>query len=162
MIIERCKYMRKKQTQGVERRDVNASKRVIIALDLFALGLTYDEIAARAGYRSRGACYDAIQRELQRCIYDKVDEARKLQCFQLDRLHQSLWPHAVGGIDEDGNTIPIDDAAVKHVLDIMERRAKLLGLDAKQNEQSTATNYKKTIVLTHITQKTEVSDGSND
>src|SRR5690348_9478339 len=76
---------------GHKTRDVNAAQKVALALKLRAQKLTYEEIAARCGYGSKGACHNAIQRELSRVITENVDELRREEEYILNCLHAEIW-----------------------------------------------------------------------
>lgn len=129
--------------QRVVNRDVNATQRARLAVELRAQRLTYQEIANAVGYGSAGACRDAIMRELDRCVVKDVEALRTQELDMLDRLHAAVWPLAV----PDGNEEEEDDEqdedkekkrkrkkrvnlfAVDRVIAISERRSRLLGLD---------------------------------
>lgn len=104
-------------------RDLNAAQRVQLALKLKASGFTLDEIAAQAGYGSKGAAHNAIKRELQRVISPKVEELRQEEALILTRLHKRCMAAAM---DESNRGFLF---AVDRVLAIRERWAKLFGLD---------------------------------
>jgi hypothetical protein len=104
-------------------RDVNAANRAAIALDLRAQKLTYEEIAQRCGYASRGACHDAVMRELDRRVVENVDILRREEVAMLDQLHVEVWELAMDK-KNDKRLFAVD-----RVLSIAERRAKLMGLD---------------------------------
>ncbi len=119
---------RKTKTQEVKpTRDVNAGARVIIALDLKLQGYDYDTIAAKAGYASRGAAFNAIQRELQRRIAPKIDLLREIEDARYDALLMKVWPKAMDPDDK------LQLFAVDRVLAISAARRELLGLDAKSD-----------------------------
>ncbi|MCY0917048.1 hypothetical protein OS965_02505 [Streptomyces sp. H27-G5] len=86
-------------------------------------GATYTEIAEELGYSSRGsACVD-VRRALEKHVIEEglaVEAWRELELARLDILQQSIWPEA-----KDGNPRAIETA-----LKILDRRAKLLGLDS--------------------------------
>lgn len=88
-------------------------------LELKRAGLPFDEIAARVGYSNRGSAYRAYQRAMARTLQQPAAEIRQLEADRLDRLQVALWTKAMKG----------DGWAVDRVLSIMERRARLLGLD---------------------------------
>jgi hypothetical protein len=106
-------------------RDVNAAQRATLALQLRTQGQTYEQIAQTCGYASRGACHDAIQRELSRVVVENVDELRREQLVALDRLQDMCWGLAKDP-ENKGRLFAVD-----RILQILERRAKLMGLDAK-------------------------------
>lgn len=104
-------------------RDLNAAQRVQLALQFRALGLTWDEVAAQAGYESRGAAHNAVRRELQRNISPQVEEMRQHEALILEQLHKRCMTAAMN----EGNKGFL--FAVDRVLAIRERWAKLFGLD---------------------------------
>src|SRR5438874_1736904 len=84
-------------------------------------GRPYKEIAQQVGL-SRVRCYQIVKRELARIAAvcrEEAEEVRDLELSRLDALQVGLWERAVGG----------DIKAVEAVLKLMERRARLLGLD---------------------------------
>jgi DNA-binding CsgD family transcriptional regulator len=89
------------------------------ALALRAEGHTYRQIADEMGY-SVGGAYKAVQSALQKIRAEGVAELRALENERLDQLLQALWPAATSG----------KAGAVRAALAILERRAKLWGLDA--------------------------------
>lgn len=89
------------------------------ALDLKLSGETYATIAARLGWRDESGPRKAVYTLLDRVDFEHADEFRTVENAKLDKLHNSYWQAALDG--------DIKSAAV--VLRIMERRAKLLGLD---------------------------------
>ena len=82
-------------------------------------GLTLDEIAKRVGYANPGSVHKALERANARIIREDVDEIRNLEGERLDLLQAANWDNAMQG----------DVPAGALVLRVMERRAKLLGLD---------------------------------
>lgn len=104
-------------------RDVNAATRVQLALKLRAQRLGWDEIAAQAGYGSRGAAHNAVMREMQRCVSQDVEAARREELVMLDMLQASIWPLAMD-VKNRGRLFAVD-----RILSISERRARLMGLD---------------------------------
>lgn len=89
------------------------------ALALRQAGLTYEEIAAQTKYASSGAAFNGIKAALERRnLGDKISDQRVLEMFRFDALQRAYWRQAMGG----------DVKAAQIVLQIMEKRAKLLGL----------------------------------
>jgi hypothetical protein len=119
--------MGKRDTQRVQHRDVNAGKRAALALHLRAQKLTYEEIAQQCGYADRGASYKAVQRELQRTVVENVDELRREDLTTLDVLQAECM--AIFLDKENRGRL----FAADRVLSIMERRAKLMGLDVAKD-----------------------------
>lgn len=146
----------KRTKQGVQNRDANAANRAALAVSLRARKLTYEQIARQCGYGSAAACYNAVQRELQRTVNQNVDELRREELDILNRLHAAIWPLAVCEIGCYPDGLAKDDEeedggekkkkrkgpslyAVDRVLAISERRAKLMGLDVLR-ESNVAAN----------------------
>ncbi len=92
------------------------------ALDLRRTGASYREIAALL-QMSLGNAHRLVRRGLNRHLAkcgELADEIRTLELDRLDALQRSVWPQAEKGKVQ----------AVDRILKIMERRARLLGLDA--------------------------------
>lgn len=129
-------------------RGVCDAERVAIALHLRRDGLTFDAVAAHPGpdgkalYSSRQAAARAVARELRRLPAEEADTLRAVELLRLDELHRQVWPQ-VG--DGDPITCPSCEAvadrapnlhAATTVLRIMERRARLCGLDASDENDA--------------------------
>src|SRR5262245_18532903 len=101
---------------------VQAAVRRKGAIDLRLQGMTYREIAQELGVtptRARQLVSEALA-ALQKDTAESAEELRRLELDRLDQLQSGLWEEAA-----DGNL-----KAVGAVLKIMERRARLVGLDA--------------------------------
>lgn len=90
------------------------------ALELRAEGRTLADIADELGYADKASAHNAITRTLDRHESAAVDELRALEGARLDLLQKAVWPLAMAG----------DLAAVRECVRIIDRRARLLGLDA--------------------------------
>jgi DNA-binding transcriptional regulator LsrR (DeoR family) len=94
----------------------------IQALELRRLGFGYREIAAHLGI-GRTRAHQLVTHAMEESraqVAEAVDAIKALEISRLDGMLRGLWPNArKGGL-----------GAVDRVLKIMERRAKLLGLDA--------------------------------
>lgn len=101
-------------------RRLQAIALAVQALELRKTGETFDAIAARLGYKTRQAAYTAVDRALKRVLQEPTDEVRKIEAERLDALLLAMWTPAQQG----------DQGAIDRVLRIMERRARLLGIDA--------------------------------
>jgi hypothetical protein len=105
-------------------RDVNAAGRVQIALKvLLEEGLTWDEVAARAGYASRGAAHNAVMREFDRCITHDVKELRTRELYMLNRLQARCYKAAIDEGNKDW-TWTID-----RFVALSKRKSELMGMD---------------------------------
>lgn len=88
-------------------------------------GARYDDIAQALGYNSRQAVHDAVKRVLRDLPDESPEQVKALEMSRLDRLQQGLWPLALNG----------NQGAIDRILRIMERRAKLMGIDAPTQTQ---------------------------
>jgi hypothetical protein len=111
-------------------RDVNAVARVDLALRLRATKMTYDNIAKQCGYSNASACRKAVMRELDRCVIKDVEALRTEEAESLDRLEQECWKRLY-----DENFTKSKLFAVDRIIQIKERRAKLMGLDTKVGDE---------------------------
>jgi len=98
-------------------------------------GVSVSEIARRFGV-TVSACNTAIQRQLQKLNKEALmayPEVLRMELERLDALQQAAWPmtqHRKVTLD-DGTEITADPdlKAIQQVLMIMDRRAKLLGME---------------------------------
>lgn len=90
------------------------------ALELRKGGMTFDRIADELGYADRSGAWKAVNAAMNATIQEPADELRRLEVERLDALLLAMWGQALGG-----STWHVD-----RCLSIMDRRAKLLGLDA--------------------------------
>jgi hypothetical protein len=90
------------------------------ALEMRLAGHTFERIARDLGYKDRTGAYHAVSRSLKATIREPADALRKVECERLDKMQAVLWPKVEAG----------DLLAMRQCLSVMERRAKLLGLDA--------------------------------
>jgi hypothetical protein len=99
--------------------------RDLAILNMRLHGLTFHEIARKlpeAGFRrvSVSRIYAIVAKNLRSCRDQPARELRQLELLRLDQLQAAHYKAAMGG----------DAAAASRVLSIMDRRARLLGLDA--------------------------------
>jgi hypothetical protein len=100
---------------------VKANEREAHALALRRAGVDYPTIARKVGFANAGGAWKAVHRGLQRTLRTAgSEEVRTLEVERLDQLQMGLWPDAIRG----------DVRAIDCVLRVMERRARLLGLDS--------------------------------
>lgn len=100
-------------------------------LELRRAGYTLDDIARTVGYASPSGAFYALRRALKRTLQQPADELREMEADRLDRLQAAAWAKALQG----------DVRAIDTVLRIMDRRAKLMGLDAPGKMQVETTTY---------------------
>lgn len=106
--------------------DVAAAERRKKALALRIGGATLAEIA-----EVNGCAISTVHADIQRCLSDiprqEADELRAQEVTRLDKLQRACWTPAMDG----------DLAAIGRALRIIDRRAKMLGLDAPQQVEVT-------------------------
>lgn len=128
-------------------QSVGIAKRRADAVAMRMTGASFQVIADKLGYNSRGAACQDVTRALEANIAEQtraVEVYREEELQRLDLLMAEAWrvlrrQHATvshGRVirDEDTDEPLLDDgpvlAAIDRVLKIQERRAKFLGLDA--------------------------------
>lgn len=111
--------------------DPEVIDREIKVLELRRAGLTWQKIALETGYADPTGAYAAYKRAVKRVLKEPVQEVLDQELDRLDRLQVAVWPRAMKG----------DDRAINTILRLMERRAKLLGLDAAQKVQAEVTTF---------------------
>lgn len=89
------------------------------AMKLRADGNSYQEIGDEM-HISLAVARKLVQEGLRFSLSEAADEVRQLEAFKLERLYKVVYPLALQG----------DGAAVDRCIRIMERKAKLLGIDS--------------------------------
>lgn len=119
-------------------------------------GMSVGDIAKRFGVSS-SVVQKAINRQLEKLNRETMlayPEVLRMELERLDSLQSSIWPltqHRKVRLD-DGSEVQVepDLKAIQQVLLIMDRRAKLLGMDRNnlsvQMEVTTQDNIKSTLV----------------
>jgi hypothetical protein len=102
---------------AVEAR-LNAYEKAKQAAKLRTMRVSWDTIAERVGYSSRGAAYNAVQREIKRIPREAVNELRNVELESLDSLEQGAMRLALAG----------NLGAIDRVLRIKELRGKYTGV----------------------------------
>jgi hypothetical protein len=93
------------------------------AIALRLAGVDYQSIADQLGYASRGAACTDIQRALEQALVEQARDAevlRQQELLRLDRIQAGVWKNALAG----------DPRSAEVALKVVDRRCKLLGLDA--------------------------------
>ena len=112
-------------SRGNNKRQLSKRQLTILRkeTDSFTLrmaGRPFDDIAQRVGFKDASGAYRAYKRALNRIITEPLEEARLLELSRLDAISTNLFIAA-----REGSLGSID-----RYLRVMERRSKLLGLDA--------------------------------
>lgn len=112
----------------VDEAEANASseRRLAAALNLYLAGANYMEIATALNYASAQAAQMSVERALAKIDFPDRDKssARMKMSLQLDMLLKATVPNALKKERDD------QLAYVQTTVRILERKAKLLGLDA--------------------------------
>ena len=102
-----------------EESEAEMRRRDARVYELRIQGNTLEQIASEVGYSGPSGAWQAHQRIKSEWIFESIEEARQLELMRLDELQVAVWDRAING----------DLPAAHCVLKIMDRRAKLLGLD---------------------------------
>lgn len=133
-------------------RDVNAAVKVHMAIKIYLEERpTWEEIAARAGYASRGAAHNAVMRELNRCVTHDVKELRTVELYMIEKTQARSYKEA-NDPSREGWTWSAD-----RFIALSKRKSELMGLDKRPDEELANQNYIKKVVLTHSDGEQNVS-----
>ena len=103
---------------------IDAKLRAAKALEMRMEGMKFDDIAAELGFSGRQGAYDAVSRELKAITREPAEEVLRLDLERLDKMWGIHYLNAQAG----------DAMALSSCMRIMERRAKLLGLEVNKTE----------------------------
>jgi hypothetical protein len=120
----------------MKQEQVDALGRQLQALELRKAGVSYQKIADALGYAHASGAHKAVESALKRTLQDPADEVRRLEVERLDAALFALWPSVTKG----------QYKAVEVALRLMERRAKLLGLDAPTKTDVNNTGTQRVII----------------
>lgn len=108
-------------------RDIVRAERVQMAVQLRKQGASWQEIATACGIRGgKGAAYHLVNAALKGALREDRVAAAELEAQRMDDLLTVYYPRAMSG----------DGWSFDRVLRLMERRAQLLGLDARGDAQT--------------------------
>ncbi len=113
------------------KREIEAAERTRLALELRLAGHTYQAIADQFGYANRSGVYKAIAKAVRAIPAEAAAELRVMELCRLDAMFVPHYRRAVTGNGDD----------TLKCLKIMERRAKLLGLDAPAKREDPSEGY---------------------
>lgn len=136
-------------------RDINAAVQAQTALRLYLEERpTWDEIAARCGYSSRGAAHNAVQRELDRCITHDVKELRTQELYRLEQLQARCYREAIDPKNKDWTWV------TDRFVALSKRKSELMGMDKRPDEDLALQNYTKKIIIAREAEGGEQHDAS--
>lgn len=107
-----------------------ASQRKARCVELALAGHSYDDIAAKVGYKNRGTAWKVVMNALAQNVAENVDSYREIELARLDALQAAHWPDAISG------QVP---KSAELVLKIIVQRSKLLGLESQVAEAPSQT-----------------------
>ena len=90
------------------------------ALEMRIACYTYRQIAEELEYASEQQAYEAVRDEMAKAVREPVAALREQELDRLNKMLYALWPNIEAG----------NQGAIQTGLRVMERRAKLLGMDA--------------------------------
>lgn len=102
--------------------------RQIKAVALRLAGLDFQSISDQLGYTNRSLAAQDVDRAISARIEDgtrSIDELREMELLRLDRLQAAAWAKALAG----------ELKSIELVMKIIDRRCKLLGLDAPERHE---------------------------
>ena len=107
-----------------KHRMMVASVRARKAFELHLAGYGWDEIAKMQGYANRSGAWLAADRWMKRLVQVPAEKVRRIELERLRELLKTLWARATAR-----KTSKSKFEAIAHIIRIMERVAKLQGLD---------------------------------
>lgn len=116
---------------GIKTPEPEQLDRELAVVELRREGKTWQQIAEAVNYATAMGAWKAYQRACQRTLQEPTDEARRIELDRLDALQRTYWEPAV-----EGNL-----RAADFVLRVIDRRARILGIDAPQKIQAEVVNY---------------------
>lgn len=103
-----------------DKREITAAARDTDAVKLRVAGATFQQIADQLGYVDKSHASQAVKRCLKKAAREATQEMFELELQRLEDLQVTYWVQARAG----------DKKAAELCLKIIDRRCKLLGLDA--------------------------------
>lgn len=107
--------------------DIAALKR-IRAVELFAEGRSYSQIARQVGFTNRGSAYRAVTNGLSMYGNTTIETLRSQEFDRLDQIHAANWKQALAG----------DIAATTVCLEVSRQRRRWLGRPKQPQPRSNA------------------------
>lgn len=89
------------------------------ALELRKAGATYEQISDQLGYAGRAKAWQDVREAIKDIVREPAEDVLQIELARLDAMFLGCWAKAKAG----------DNVTIDRAMKIMERRAKLLGLD---------------------------------
>lgn len=136
---------------------VHAAENRKKAVELRVQGASFAAIGRALGVSAMMA-HKYITKELKELAIDtreSTDQLRQMELLRLDRMELALWDQAINDKEY---------GAVDRVLRIMERRAKLMGLDAPAtiNKNITITEQDRILLVEQLVEEASIIDSDAD
>jgi hypothetical protein len=121
-------------------------------IELRRAGATWQRIAEQTGFAGPSGAFQAYQRAAKRFVRPNLEELRDIELDRLDRLQMGVWAKALNG----------DIRALDSVLRIIDRRARLLGLDAPKelNVKAEVSTYDPNTIDAEVLRLIQLLDSS--
>lgn len=127
-------------------RRIADHERAIKAVELRKAGVNYENIAKALGFADRHTARQCVARALETALLEPSQELITMEQMRLDSLLQAVWGSAVKG----------DKSSIDRALKIMERRAKLLGLDRPAKFEAEVTAVGGVLVVPGVSASVEM------
>lgn len=127
-------------------RRLEAEAKRAKAVELRRSGASYSRIAAELGYASESGARKAVNEALERLIAETnetTEEVRRIELERIDSMLEAIWPAATSKTHLETiaataiEALGPDTRQVSAAIKLMERRARLLGLDAPVKNEVT-------------------------
>lgn len=120
-----------------DQRKIATEEQARQALELRKAGASYDKIAQALGFADRSGAYYCVKNAIKQISKEPAQDVLALELERLDAMQMSYWQKS-----------RVDPKAAALVLQIMDRRARYLGLIKDKLETLQAAEHKVEIVLT--------------
>ena len=136
-MVPQKKGCRKKAVRATAR-SIESAERTARALELRKGGATYVMIGEDLGV-SEARAHQIVNDALTAIVAEPAEKVRKLEIERIDHMLSVVWATATNAMSEttvvDASLLDMILKAQAGVLKLMERRAKLTGLDAPEKVQ---------------------------
>ncbi len=121
----------------MQQKELNALEKQMQALELRKAGVSYVRIAEVLGYASGSGAHKAVASALKKTLQEPADDLRTLEIERLDAMLSAIWASVKQG----------QYGAIDRAIKIMERKAKLLGMDAPTKHDVTSDGEPLKIII---------------
>jgi len=102
------------------------------ALRLAREGYTWPEVARRAGFNSKQAAHQAVERALRAIIKEPVQEFIAAKLAEIEIAKAKWWPHTGPEIETDEKGVAtISDKGLRAFLSLFDRECALRGVETR-------------------------------